>query len=447
MSHLAGREIESWCREFPILHELRAYRECCWINPHPANAATGLAATGLTGAELQDAADRLARFKPFIARVFPETAAERGLIESPLVPIPAMRRTLEQRTAMELPGQLLLKCDNLLPISGSVKARGGIYEVLKHAETLALQQGLLTLNDDYAVLAKQRFRNFFGKYKIAVGSTGNLGLSIGIMGAKFGLQVTVHMSADARSWKKELLKSHGVEVIEYSADYGAAVAAGRKQADSDPYCHFIDDENSTDLFFGYSVAGPRLAAQISAMDIAISAQRPLVVHLPCGVGGGPGGITFGLKQVFGDNVYCFFAEPTHSPCMLAGLCTGLHDGISVRDLGLDNLTAADGLAVARPSGFIGRILAPLISGVYTVDDDELYRLLALLADREGIFMEPSALAGLVGIIRTSQQQAKLPPPLQEHFTSAVHIAWGTGGSMVPEEEMAGYYRKGRQLLE
>lgn len=71
------------------------------------------------------------------------------------------------QAALGTPGQLLLKRDDELPIAGSVKARGGIYEVLKHTEDLALAAGLITLESDYSELL--RHRDFFRRYKVQVG--------------------------------------------------------------------------------------------------------------------------------------------------------------------------------------------------------------------------------------------------------------------------------------
>lgn len=278
--------IEKLKEGYPLLNKLIATEEVFWVNPNMEKYETAIKDSPLSEENVKDAEERLKRFASYIAKVFPETKETKGIIESPLLKIPSMKQALEKNYEQPILGELLLKCDSHLPISGSIKARGGIYEVLKHAEQLALQHGMLTEEDDYSILDSDTCREFFAKYSIAVGSTGNLGLSIGIMSAKLGFNVTVHMSADAKQWKKDLLRSKGVNVIEYEADYSKAVEEGRRQADADPSCYFVDDENSHDLFLGYAVAASRLQKQLDELEIVVDEEHPLFVYLPCGVGAG-----------------------------------------------------------------------------------------------------------------------------------------------------------------
>ncbi|MFA0551306.1 D-serine ammonia-lyase [Vibrio splendidus] len=429
--------------KFPLLDQLIALQEVSWFNPNITTLEQGLPYVGLSEEDIQDASLRLQRFAPYLAQAFPETQVTNGIIESELIDIPAMKSVLEDHYQSSIKGRLMMKKDSHLPISGSIKARGGIYEVLTHAEKLAFKAGLLCESDDYSRLLKPEFRDFFKQYSIAVGSTGNLGMSIGIMSAKLGFTVSVHMSADAREWKKNKLRGHGVNVVEYEQDYGVAVEQGRKEAEQDPRCFFIDDENSQTLFLGYSVAGQRLKQQFEQQQILVDEDHPLFVYLPCGVGGGPGGVAFGLKMAFGDHVHCIFAEPTHSPCMLLGVHTGLHDEISVQDLGIDNLTAADGLAVGRASGFVGRAMERLLDGYYTLTDKRMYLLLSELNRAEGIQLEPSALAGMPGAVHVEHNCEYLTRLGIDDSTlaNATHLVWATGGGMVPEQEMAAYLAK------
>jgi len=167
------------------------------------------------------------------------------------------------------------------------------------------------------------------------------------------------------------------------------------------------------------------------------------VYLPCGVGGGPGGVAYGLRELFGEHVHIFFAEPVASPCMTIGLMTGLHDAISVEDIGLDNKTEADGLAVGRASKFVGKVMETYISGCYTVTDEQLLTSLGLTMDSEGIFLEPSAHAGMFGPIQLMKngQNYLEKHHLTDKMEQATHIVWATGGSMVPKEMREEYLKK------
>jgi len=436
------QELNCWIEKYPLLKNIINLQPVVWQNPKMKKIGEMTLPIGLR--EMEQAEQLWQRFAPYLSAEFQDTSAAGGIVESPLREIPSMKERLSVHYDGDIGGKLFLKCDNELPIAGSIKARGGVYEVLHHAEKLAMDAGLLNVDESYGQFSSERFKQFFSQYSIGVGSTGNLGLSIGIISAKLGFQVSVYMSSDAKQWKKDLLREKGATVVEFEGDFSEAILAGRKQTLAKPDAYFVDDEKSKHLFLGYSVAAFRLKKQLEDSGIPVDAEHPLFVYLPCGVGGAPGGIAFGLKQVFGDAVHCFFVEPTHSPAVLIGLMTGEKDKVSVQDFGIDNVTEGDGLAVGRPSSFASGISEQTVSGIYTIEDPELFKLLALLADSETIFVEPSATAGLLGPLKIQANDYAETNQLQ--MAAASHIVWSTGGALVPKEEMEGFYQRGKTYL-
>lgn len=421
----------------PLLNNIKNEEEVFWKNTMAIPTEEATAQTKFSIEDILDAEARLQRFAAFIRVAFPETEESEGIIESPLYEISEMKNYLDDAMKEELDGRLWLKRDDLLPISGTIKARGAIYEVLKHAEDLALEHGLLkNTNEDYSIFASDEFKTFFSQFNITVGTTGNLGISVGTMGRQLGFEVTVHVSVEAKQWKKEYLRNKGVEVIEHDTDFSKAVENGRAESESDPKSYFVDDEHSEELFLGYTAGGLRMKKQVEAAGIKVDADHPLFVYLPCGIGGSPGGITFGLKQAFGEHVHCFFAEPTKMPSMMIGLLSQKYDELSVFDFELGGLTVADGLAVPRTSGLVAKLMRTFFSGGYSVDDDVFKALLSKLYEIEGIFLEPAAVAGIIGPYRLMQSKAGQTYINEKELTydmnQATHIAWATGGSMVPE---------------
>ena len=301
------------------IDRLKVKQPFLWINPEKQATEVMSNKQELNSEDIRDAQARIYRLAPLLMELFEELEPSGGLIESDLIAIPNLTRFLLAKHGItENTGQVLIKADHDLPVAGSVKARGGIYEVLCLAEELAVRNGVLKYSDNYVKLRSTACRELFNKYTVSVGSTGNLGLSIGIIGAALGFNACVHMSCEAKEWKKDRLRKRGVKVIEHDSDYTSAVRAGKEAAASDPFNYFVDDENSRKLFLGYSVAAYRLEKQLHQLNITVNQQNPLFVYLPCGIGGAPGGITFGLKQLFGDAVHCFFRRTSSIPMYVAG---------------------------------------------------------------------------------------------------------------------------------
>lgn len=92
------------------------------------------------------------------------------------------------------------------------------------------------------------------------------------------------------------------------------------------------------------------------------------------------------------------------------------------------------------------MMEPLVDGIFTVSDEHLYAMVAIIRDSEGLALEPSAVAGAAGIAwsQTPSVVDALAPidPLHQ----ATHLIWATGGNMVPGEEMQAYYERGVAAL-
>lgn len=450
------------------LNRLKEARPLLWINPSRSTSVvaqevgSALAAAGavtppashtISLDDIETTQSRFDRFAPLLARLFPELAASGGAIESALSPAPTITSLLGIAGAN---GRVFIKQDHALPVAGSIKARGGLHEVLEYAERVATANGLLPEQpsaSDYVALASERARAVFARHSVAVGSTGNLGLSIGVIASALGFKASVHMSADAKAWKKDRLRQRGVEVVEHMGDYAQAVAQGRAQAATDPLAHFVDDERSLSLFLGYSAAVFGLRRQLAEQGIAVDEEHPLFVYLPCGVGGAPAGIAFGIRQILGPHAHCFFAEPVQSPCVLVQMMDG-SDGPqgphpTVYDYDLHNRTEADGLAVPQASRLASATMREVLGGIFTVEDEQLMRFVYQLEQAEGLRVEPSATAGLAGpsMLRGTPDGRRYLQDwrLEDHLAQSTHLVWTTGGLFVPPAQYRQFWEAGRDL--
>jgi D-serine dehydratase len=401
----------------PIVARLRDRLPALWLRPR--GGLPRIDQTPITPAEIRDAEQRLVRFRPVLAALFPAASWD-GRIRSAL---------LEYPRQPDLP-PLLVKADHDLPMTGSVKARGGVYELLCRVEAVALAEGLVIRGEPLTPLLTPAAKALFSKHRIVVASTGNLGFSIGLVARAFGLEAEVHMSHDAKTWKKERLRRTGANVIEHPVDYTETVARARASASASG-SYFIDDESSRLLFVGYTTAAAELAGQLDERGLKVSTDTPLIVYLPCGVGGAPGGITAGLKTIYGDAVRCVFVEPVASACVLAALAVGNGSPVSVYDIGLDNDTIADGLAVPVASKLVMSSVGASIDAAVAVTDAAMLGWVRRAWNEARLRLEPSAASGFAAVLLFLEAARKTGAPLPP---GAIHVVWTTGGSQLPEDQ-------------
>ena len=80
----------------PLIKEMEAGKEVVWMNPGLSDLKTAMEGVSLSMDDIDDAENRWARFAPFIRKMFPETEAAGGLIESPLRTVDRMKDCLNR---------------------------------------------------------------------------------------------------------------------------------------------------------------------------------------------------------------------------------------------------------------------------------------------------------------------------------------------------------------
>ena len=102
------------------------------------------------------------------------------------------------------------------------------------------------------------------------------------------------------------------------------------------------------------------------------------------------------------------------------------------------------------SEFVADVMKPMLSGVFTVDDDDLFRWLWKAQTTQAIRLEPSATAGFAGpefIVNSNQGRAyQEAHGLSNKLAQATHVIWTTGGAFVPEEQFKEFMARGALLV-
>ncbi|MFP4644161.1 MAG: D-serine ammonia-lyase [Spirochaetales bacterium] len=379
--------------------------------------------------QLETATRRMRRYEALLPDIFPELRGRQDRSGPETETYGGLRSPLRELSRSRWGDKRVFgKCDNELPVAGSIKARGGFYEVFYHAERVIGNE----LNPRSVALKRE-----LSNHEIVVASTGNLGLSVGLLGRALGFAVTVVMSRDAKRWKKDLLRARGARVEESQGDYSSAVSRARSMCDAsssdrEPDAgqsvrYFIDDERSPHLFLGYACAAGELLEQLGYLGLGSAGVR---VYLPCGVGGAPGGIAWALRLLAGERVDSVFCEPVAAPCVLLALLErrrAMQEKREpvlcphVRTIGLSSKSAADGLAVGAASPLAVECVDRLVSGVVTLSDEDMVADALELWHAYGRRIEPSAAASYTAF-KALECEAD------------VHVLWFTGGGLLPDDE-------------
>lgn len=262
----------------------------------------------------------------------------------------------------ELGLNLFFKFEGMNP-TGSFKDRGMVLAVAK-----ALEEGSRT---------------------IICASTGNTSAAASAYAAKAGIKsIVVVPDANIALGKLAQAIAYGAEVIAIKGNFDEALDIVREIASKDEYT-LVNSINP------YRIEGQKTAA-FEVVDRLGNAPDYLAIPV-----GNAGNITAYWK---GFKEYNKAGKTTKLPKMIGFEAEGAAAIVKGEPI-LQPETIATAIRIGRPASWEGAVNAAKESNglIDYVSDEEILKAYKLIAEKEGIFVEPGSAASLAGIIKKHKQ--------------------------------------------
>ncbi|GIO05614.1 threonine synthase [Brevibacillus reuszeri] len=272
--------------------------------------------------------------------------------------------------------ELLLKCEFMNP-TGSFKDRPVAIGISKAVE--------------------------FGFQKVIAASSGNGAASVAAYAARAGLEAIILVPESTPIEKVRQTMAYGASVIRVKGPYSNCFSLAKQLGESQNIFNL-----TTTLLNPYTVEGNKAVAH--ELYEQMKGIVPDVIYVPIGAGPLLIGIYRGYEEVR------HFHEGTKLPRM-AGIqakgnnpiATAFKQGESdVRSEPNPQTIAggiADGLVGYEKDGTYTLQIVKQSNGfVLDVSDSRILEAQILLAEEEGVFVEPSAAAGIAGLMKTLEEQ-------------------------------------------
>jgi threonine dehydratase len=256
--------------------------------------------------------------------------------------------------------EVYLKLENMQPI-GSFKIRGATYKISK-------------LTEDQK------------KQGVIAASAGNHAQGVAWGSKRLGVRSLIVMPATAPLVKVQNTQALGAEILLHGHSYDQAFEKAQEIARETGrvFIHAFED---ADVITGQGTAGLEIFDQLPDVDWVVGS-----------VGGG--GLVAGVSTVLKSlrsQVKMAACQAKGAPSMIRSIEQGRAASLSRVD------TFADGIAVARASESLRRILAPLVDQWVEIDDDEIAAAVLNLIEKAKTIAEGSGAAALGGLWKLKSQ--------------------------------------------